>query len=135
MSAFDAPSREVCTLRRVMTSTPLQAFVTLNDPVYVECSQSLARRIAREGGESPEDRAAFALKLCLGHPPEPEQIARVVSLYNAQLEHYRSDSADAKKMATEPAGPVPTGMKEDDLAAWTVCANVLLNLDGVLTNH
>ena len=135
MSAFDAPSREVCTLRRVMTSTPLQAFVTLNDPVYVECAQALARRIAKEGGASAEDRAAFALKLCLGHPPEPQQIARVVELYQTQLEHYRANAPDAKKMATEPIGPLPAGMQEDDLAAWTVCANVLLNLDGVLTNH
>ena len=135
MSAFDAPSREVCTLRRVMTSTPLQAFVTLNDPVYVECAQALARRIVKEGGQSVDERAAFALALCLGHPPEPGQIARVVSLYQTQLEHYRSNSGDAAKMATAPIGPLPAGMQEDDLAAWTVCANVLLNLDAVLTNH
>jgi hypothetical protein len=118
-----------------MTSTPLQAFVTLNDPVYVECSQALARRIAKEGGATPESRAGFALQLCLGHAPEAVQVSRVVSLYNEQLEHYRADAADAKKMATEPSGPVPEGMKEDDSAAWTVCANVLLNMDGVLTNH
>ncbi|HZK80629.1 MAG TPA: DUF1553 domain-containing protein, partial [Humisphaera sp.] len=135
MSAFDAPSREVCTLRRLPTSTPLQAFVTMNDPVYVECSQALARRIVREGGESPETKAKYALRLCLGHPPESAQVDRVVSLYQTQVEHYRDDPTDAKKMATEPIGPLPEGMKEDELAAWTVCANVLLNLDGVLTNH
>ena len=135
MSAFDAPSREVCTLRRMPTSTPLQAFVTLNDPVYVECSQALARRIVKEGGATPQDRATYALRLCLGHAPEPEQVSRIASLYQTQLEHYRIDATEAKKMATEPAGPLPTGMKEDDLAAWTVCANILLNLDSVLTNH
>ncbi|HWE03467.1 MAG TPA: DUF1553 domain-containing protein [Tepidisphaeraceae bacterium] len=135
MSAFDAPSREVCTLRRVPTSTPLQAFVTLNDPVYVECSQALARRIVREGGDSPEAKAAYGLRLCLGHPPEAGQVDRVVSLYRSQSDHYRADPADAKKMATEPIGPLPDGTSDVDLAAWTVCANVLLNLDGVLTNH
>jgi hypothetical protein len=135
MAAFDAPSREVCTLRRIPTSTPLQAFVTLNDPVYVECAQALARRIAKEGGSQPEDRAAYALRLCLGRPPKPQQVTRVLELYNEQLKRYSADTTEAKKMATEGAGPLPDGMKEDDLAAWTVCANVLLNLDGVLTNH
>ena len=65
MSTFDAPSRELCTVRRVRTNTPLQAFVTLNDPVYVEAAQALARRIVREGGSSVEDRVRFALRLCL----------------------------------------------------------------------
>src|SRR5205823_4410111 len=65
MATFDAPSREQCTLRRVQTSTPLQAFVTLNDPVYVECAQALARRIVKDGGATPEERAKYGLKLCL----------------------------------------------------------------------
>ena len=50
MAAFDAPSREICAIKRVRTNTPLQSFVTLNDPVYVEAAQALARRIVREGG-------------------------------------------------------------------------------------
>ena len=50
LATFDAPSREVCTMRRLRTNTPLQALVVLNDPVYVEASQALARRIVREGG-------------------------------------------------------------------------------------
>ena len=61
MSTFDAPSREICTVRRVRTNTPLQAFVTLNDPVYVEAAQALARRIVARGGPSVED--AHALRL------------------------------------------------------------------------
>ncbi|MDB5355849.1 MAG: hypothetical protein JWN24_2302 [Phycisphaerales bacterium] len=133
MSAFDAPSREICTLRRIPTSTPLQAFVTLNDPVYVECAQALARRIVKEGGDSVEQRATYALNLCLCRPPEPQQVARLVSLYNEQVEHYRSKPAEAEKIATAPIGPLPAGTEAADVAAWTVCSNVLLNLDGVLT--
>jgi hypothetical protein len=135
MSAFDAPSREVCTLRRVMTSTPLQAFVTMNDPVYVECSQALARRIVKEGGDDTESRAKYAIKLCLGRPSEALQTSRLITLYQEQLEHYRGDASAAKKMAADLDGKAPDGMKVDELAAWTVCANVMLNLDGVLTNH
>ena len=60
MAVFDAPSREICAIRRVRTNTPLQSLVTLNDPVYVEAAQALARRIVRDGGTSTS-RRAFAM--------------------------------------------------------------------------
>src|SRR5262249_60815782 len=71
MAAFAAPSREVCAIKRVRSNTPVQAFVTLNDPVYVEAAQALARRIVREGGSTPEERARFVLRLCLVRAPGP----------------------------------------------------------------
>ena len=133
MAAFDAPSREQCTVRRIHTSTPIQAFVTLNDPVYVECSQALARRIVKEGGTSVEDRAAYGLKLCLTRPASPDEVKGLVELYNAEVAHSRKDAAAATQMATDPLGPLPPGADAAELAAWTVVSNVLLNLDGVLT--
>jgi hypothetical protein len=132
MATFDATSRETCTVRRIRTNTPLQAFVTLNDPVYVECAQALARRIVREGGSNTEDRVRFALSLCLCRPPQPEQIKHVLTLFETEREHYRKDIKAALALATDPLGPLPTGMDAADLAAWTVVANVLLNLDAVL---
>jgi hypothetical protein len=132
MATFDAPSREVCTARRIRTNTPLQAFVTLNDPVYVEAAQALARRIVKEGGATSEARARFGLRLCLARPPLPEQVRHVVALYRSEREHYRKDAKAALALATEPLGPLPPGMEAGELAAWTVVANVLLNLDGVL---
>ncbi len=133
MSTFDAPSRENCTLRRLPTNTPLQAFVTLNDPAYVEMSQALGRRIVREGGLTVEDRLRYGLKLCLGRPPTKEQVKALVSLYDQELANYRTDANAAKQMATEPLGALPAGADAAESAAWTVIANVLLNLDGVLT--
>jgi mono/diheme cytochrome c family protein len=132
MTTFDAPSRETCTIRRSRTNTPLQAFVTLNDPVYVEASQALARRIVKEGGATAEERARFALRLCLARPPQAEQVKQVLALYESEREHYGKDAAAALKLATEPLGPLPPGMEAADVAAWTVVANVLLNLDGVM---
>jgi hypothetical protein len=132
MTTFDAPSRETCTIRRSRTNTPLQAFVTLNDPVYVEASQALARRVIKEGGATAEERARFALRLCLARPPRAEQVAQVLALYESEREHYGKDAAAALKLATEPLGPLPPGMEAADAAAWTVVANVLLNLDGVM---
>lgn len=133
MAAFDAPSREQCTVRRIHTSTPIQAFVTLNDPVYVEAAQALARRIVAEGGATAGERATFALKLCLARPASPEQVKQVVSLYQSEAAHYKADAAAAQMMATDPLGPLPAGADAAELAAWTVVSNVLLNLDGVLT--
>jgi hypothetical protein len=133
MATFDAPSRETCQVRRSRTNTPLQAFVTLNDPVYVEAAQALARRIVKEGGATPEERARFGLRLCLCRPPHDEQVKHLVALYQSEREHYRTDAKAALALASDPLGPLPSGMDAAELAAWTVVANVLLNLDGVLT--
>jgi hypothetical protein len=132
MATFDAPSRETCAIRRIRTNTPLQAFVTLNDPVYVEAAQALARRIVREGGTTPTERIRFALELCLARPAADGQVATLLTLYDSEMAHYRQSPPEALSLATEPLGPLPAGMKPDELAAWTVISNVLLNLDAVL---
>ncbi len=133
MATFDAPSRELCTVRRSRTNTPLQAFVTLNDPVYTEAAQALARRIVGEGGGAVAERARFGLRLCLARPPQPEQVQQLITLFRSEYQHYRQDAKAALALATDPLGPLPAGMDASELAAWTVVANVLLNLDGVLT--
>jgi len=133
MATFDAPSREICAIKRVRTNTPLQSLVTLNDPVYVEAAQSLARRIVREGGSNVESRARYGLQLCLCRPPRPEQVEPLVTLYTTEYERYRHNHEAALALAADPLGPLPPDMDPADLAAWTTVANVLLNLDGLLT--
>jgi hypothetical protein len=135
MAAFDAPSREICTVRRISTNTPLQAFVTLNDPAYVEMAQALARRIVTEGGATDEDRAAFGLRLCLCRPAHEAQVSQVVALLRAERDAYGQDIDAAARLTTNPQLPPLDGRDPADLAAWTVVANVLLNLDGVLTKR
>ena len=132
LATFDAPSREVCTMRRLRTNTPLQAFVVLNDPVFVEAAQALARRMVRNGGDSTEERARYGLRLCLCRPPDPAQVEILTHLYQSEREHYQQDLPAAEPMATNPLGPLEAGSDAADLAAWTVVANVLLNMDGVL---
>jgi hypothetical protein len=132
MTTFDAPSRETCTFRRLPTNTPLQAYVTLNDPVYVEAAQALGRRIVREGGRTVESRITFGLKLVLSRRPTKTQVAALKNLFESELAHYRRAEKDALQLATEPLGKLPDGMNAAEAAAWTVVANVLLNLDGVL---
>jgi hypothetical protein len=129
MTAFDAPSRNVCTISRPRTNTPLQALVTLNDPAYVEAAQALARRILKEGGNTAEERVRYGFRLCLTRPPRDAETHRLVELFHTAREEYAKDPAKAKQMAEQPIGPVPEGLDTIDLAAWTVVGNVLLNLD------
>ena len=135
MAAFDAPSREICTVRRVRTNTPLQAFVTLNDPVYVEASQALGRRLVREGGATTAERVQFGVQLVLARPASETQVAELIRLYESELAHYQAHSQEALDLATNPLGPLPEGVTAAEGAAWTVVGNVLLNLDGVLTRN
>jgi len=135
MATFDAPNREVCTLRRPRTNTPLQALVTLNDPVYVEAAQALARRMIREGGGTPADRATRGFRLVLARRPTAPELDRLVELHDEAAAEYSADEAAARAMATDPLGEPPADLAIDspeklaDLAAWTVVANVILNLD------
>jgi len=135
MTTFDAPSRESCTLRRIPTNTPLQAFVTMNDPVFVECAQSLARRLMREGGGDPEARVRYGLRVCLGRPPTDDQVKTLVALYEKELPVYQADKEGATKLATQPLGALPENCEVAEAAAYTVVANVLLNLDAFLTKN
>ena len=106
MTTFDAPNREVCTVRRDRTNTPLQALVTLNDPVYVEAAQSLAR-IMLKAGDAPSDRLEAGFQRCLARSPDPAELDRLVQLYQQVRVRYANDPELAKKMATDPIGPAP----------------------------
>jgi hypothetical protein len=132
MTTFDAPSREFCAIRRIQTNTPLQALVTLNDPVYIEAAQGLARRVLREGGDSQQSRVTFAVELCLGRPPQDAETIALTRLYQQTHERLQETPEDAKSLAAEPIGPPEEGQDVTELAAWTVVSNVLLNLDEFL---
>ncbi len=131
MSTFDAPNRDVCNVRRPRTNTPLQALVTLNDPVYVEASQALARKIATEG-KTANEKAAFAIRQVATRPANEKEVARIVKLFEDAKAGFAKDAKKAEKLATDPIGPLPKGANAAELAAWTVVANVLLNLDEML---
>ena len=131
MVTFDAPNREVCTIRRTRTNTPLQALVTLNDPVFVEAAQALARKMA-SAGSTPEDKVRLGVRLSLARPATDAEVARLVRLYESTREGFAKDRDKAQKLATEPLGPAPKGADVAELAAWTVVGNVLLNLDEML---
>ena len=132
MATFDAPSREVCTVRRSQTNTPLQALVTLNDPVYVEAAQALARRALKEtSSDTPSPVVERMFRLALVRPPKPVEIKPLTDLYEQAYRSFLSDASAAKSLATEPRGPSPENSDVVSLAAWTAVANVVLNLDEI----
>jgi mono/diheme cytochrome c family protein len=131
MVTFDATNREVCTVRRDRTNTPLQALVTLNDPVYVEAAQSLARTMDKSGN-TPTEKLSAGFEACLSRSPSNQELDRLVALFNEMLDSYSKDKQLANKMATDPIGPVPRGADVSELAALTVAGNVLLNLDEMM---
>ena len=131
MVTFDAPSREVCTIRRIRTNTPLQALVTLNDPVYIEAAQALARLTMQENSDDQE-RIKFAFRRTLIRPPtdrETDVLTRTLRQVRSQL---ADEKEEAVKLATMPLGPLDESIDPVEAAAWTVISNVLLNLDETL---
>lgn len=136
LETFDAPSRENCTIRRIATNTPLQVFVTLNDPVFHEAAVALGRMIVEQGGSSPVEKARFALRRTRLRPADPERLAIVEELFAAELKRFGEDKAQALEFAApgdSPLGGLPEGADPAEYAAWTLVAGTLLNLDEVLT--
>jgi hypothetical protein len=132
MQIFDAPSREMCTSRRIRTNTPLQAFVTLNDPAYVEAAQALGRRMHVEGGGDAQAGVRRGLWLVLQRPPDDADVRDLVALFVDALAALEGRAEEALALATDPLGPLPEGLGAARAGAWTAVANVLLNLDAVL---
>jgi len=121
---FDAPARDICSARRLPTNTPLQALVTLNDEAYVEAAQALARRMAREGGESLADQVARGLELALVRPAEAEDVAILVAMHaDVTAAYNQPDNAGMH----EPLAATP------EQAALVVVAIAILNLDATLS--
>jgi len=131
MATFDAPSREACTIRRNRTNTPLQALVTLNDPVYIEAAQALGRLMATNG-KTPEEKIAFAFRSCMSRMPSEKETARLLQVFEQAKSNYAKDSRKAIEMATNPIGALPKDADATELAAWTIVGNVLMNLDEFL---
>lgn len=135
MLAFDGPTREVCTIRRARTNTPLQALVLLNDPVFVEAAHGLAMRIVREGPADVAGRVSFAFRSTTGRDPTNGEADQLRRLYERQRVEYGRRAADAAAVLATGEAPVDDKLDRSELAAWTAVAGVLLNLDEVVTQH
>ena len=130
---FDAPDRETCTVRRPRTNTPLQALILLNDPTYVEAARKLAERILREVDAGPADRIRFAFRLCTSRPPEPAETGVLLEAFERQLAVFRKDPSRALELLAVGESPRDERFDPSELAAFSVVASMILNLDETLT--
>jgi len=136
MLTFDAGSREVCVIRRVRTNTPLQALVTMNDPVYIEAAAALARRMMDESGPDARSRVVRGFRLLLTRPPNKQEVDRLLRLYEETAADFDNDPHGTAAALLSEANVKETPADEAvELAAWTIVANVLLNLDETLMRN
>jgi hypothetical protein len=135
MSNFDAPNREQTCSRRERSNTPLQALQLMNDVQHFEAARAFAERILLDGGATPEERIAFGYRSVLARKPQPDEIAIVKAAFEKHLARYQqSADAAAKAIRNGESKPRP-GLPEAELAAWTLVANLLLNLDETVTRN
>lgn len=134
-ATFDAPSREVCTARRPRTNTPLQALAGLNEPTLMEAARVLAQRVLQHGGDTPEKQIEYGFELCTARPPTKFERARLVKFLEQQNASFKRDKAAAEKLIAIGSAGRPRELNPVQLAAWTMTANVLLNLDETLTKE
>jgi mono/diheme cytochrome c family protein len=132
-ATFDAPSREICTLQRQRTSTPLQSLVIMNDPVYVEAARALAARALREGGLTLRGQLAHAFRLVLARSPRPDELKVLERTFREHHERFTRDKASAEALLSIGESPQPLELDTAILAAMSGVANVLLNLNETIT--
>jgi hypothetical protein len=131
MEIFNAPSRENCTVRRERTNTPLQALVTLNDPQFVEAARALADDALQAGGADDASRVEFVFRRLLARPPAADEMA-IVRASLAELDAWYAAHPDEAKQLVAIGESKPRTDDPPRLAAWTMLANELMNLDEVL---
>jgi hypothetical protein len=129
MSNFDAPNRESSCSRRERSNTPLQALQLMNDVQHFEAARKLAERLIVEGGKTAAERIRFGYHVVLAREPEAAELGIVENALGQYLTRYQKDADSAKKAVRVGEAPVRLGVSEPELAAYTLIANLLLNLD------
>jgi len=135
MMTFDAAGRETCVVRETRTNTPLQALTLMNDVTFIEAARGLAQRVMAEGGGHTEERLRLAFRLATSRQPRPQELALLVSGWQAHRQRFANDPAAAQKLTS--IGQLARGERLDviELAAYTTVAGMLLNLDETITKE
>ena len=133
MATFDAPEREFCVVKRSRTNTPLQAFVMLHDPQFIEAARKLAERVIKDGGDGPDDRIRRGFELCLSRQPTESELKLLRTALNEGLQRFKRDPETANKLLSVGQSPRDPSLDAAELAAYTTLARMLLNLSEFIT--
>ena len=133
MDALDAPMRDVVCTRRQRTDTPLQALVTMNDVVWVEAARALAQRVILEGGHDPAKRINLMSEIVLSHDATPKMATVLENSLDQMEKHYTADPKAARELIAVGEKKRDPAINESELAAWTMVASEMLNLDETIT--
>ncbi|MEW4563083.1 PSD1 and planctomycete cytochrome C domain-containing protein [Bremerella sp. JC770] len=135
MKAFDAPSREECTVERPRSNTPLAALALLNDPTYIEAAREFATRILSSPAETDEARLNHAYMLALSRTPDSDEKDVLSQILDENREVYRQDTKAAAQLLEIGLKPSDDAIEVAELAAWTQVARVIFNLDEFITRN
>lgn len=134
LQVFDAPSGEFSTVRRSRSNTPLQALTTLNEPLFVECAQALARRVITEGGDEEVDRLVFVFRCCVARRPTDAETKVLLDVLHEHTKRFESEDANPSEIIGEEADKIQS-VTTARLAAWTIVSRIVLNLDETITKE
>lgn len=135
MLLFDSPTREICTVKRTRTNTPLQALALLNETTYIEAARNLAEQMIVEGGLTPAARIEWGFRRVTCRRPAAEELATLSEGLEKRLAHFHHHTDAAKRLVTLGASRPGAETNPAELAAYTLTANILLNLDETVTRE
>ena len=135
MLLFDSSTREICTVKRSRTNTPTQALALLNEVTYVEAARRLAERMLTEGGSTCAERLAWAFRRATGRQPAATELKVLAAGVEQRLAQFREHPDAAKQLLAFGEAKPPAALDPAELAAYAVSANVILNLDEVITRE
>ena len=135
LAVMDAPTRDVCTVRRPVTNTPTQALALLNETLLVECARVLAQRLLQDESLDDGARVTRAFRLVLARPPTDREKGMLLALHADSLRHYQVDLAAAKQLVSAGESARPAKLDTAQHAAWLCVCNALFNLDEALTKE
>jgi len=135
LMAFDAPTRETCTVSRARTNTPMQALVLMNDVTYVEAARVLAQRMMELPNKTPADRIEYAFRLATARKPGEKELAVLQMTYQLQLERLQQDRQAALDLVSIGESDRDESLDVIEHAAWTTLASMILNLNETITKN
>ena len=135
MSSFDGPNREQSCSRRGRSNTPLQALQLMNDVQHVEAARCLAERMIKEGGESADQRIVWGWQVVISRRPEADEVEIARGALQTHLARFESDTEAAAKLVAYGESKADEAIDISELAAYTLVANLILNLDETVSKN